>query len=72
MARPPQVGRWEGGDCEGVLVFGPASECWWPPEARKELHDDVPLPEDLKVLCITVTVTDITMAALWERKEGWV
>uniref|UniRef100_A0A7S0QQU1 Uncharacterized protein n=1 Tax=Cryptomonas curvata TaxID=233186 RepID=A0A7S0QQU1_9CRYP len=41
-----EVGRWMGRDCEGLIVFGPASECSLAPEARKGLHDNIPSPYD--------------------------
>uniref|UniRef100_A0A7S0M5S6 Uncharacterized protein n=1 Tax=Cryptomonas curvata TaxID=233186 RepID=A0A7S0M5S6_9CRYP len=43
-----EVGRWNGGDCEGLLVFGPMSECSRLPEIRHERHDSVPWPNEVQ------------------------
>jgi hypothetical protein len=59
---PLQVGRWDGGDCAGVLIFGPDSECSRLPEAREELrHDNVPWPDEVReYLCTAdLCITDI-------------
>ncbi len=49
MTSPSQVGHWIGGDCEGLLVFGPKSECSLLPENRNERHDKVPWPQEVRV-----------------------
>ena len=35
-----QVGYWEGQECDHLLVFGPASECWHP-QALRQGHPDI-------------------------------
>ncbi len=42
------MGRWDGGDCAGLLVFGPESECSRLPEARAQRHDNVSWPEEVR------------------------